>query len=434
MRKMLLSLMGLALAGLAWGGAVESHIEAAQKLMRRGRLKDAKMELQVAQKIAPQREDVAQLLASLEPGGEGSVSAASSLSPVAEAVVTPSDDAAVRAKVEAALAQARAAYRESDLNGATEAWRRALQLQPAEKEASEGLARLEREAYHRDPDQPFDQSVADLYDAGMREARKSRLVEAKRKLDEALALNPMQAQVKAAIAGLAPGAQQQQAGRDAEQWVLDGQTALKESDWAKAGAAFQQALKQAPSLGAAKDGLAQVRARGAAEAQKALKAGQEALSQSHWDEAEKQFSLALAMDPEMTEAQSGKQAAQQKAVQAKSSASQRREADKLYNAGVEAWGTGDLGLAASRFRDVLKLAPGDAEAQKALSAVRRKLDERVEKDRTDAVHLVEEGRTLETRGAPEEALKRYQRALAKDPAQSEAAQAQTRLLAELKAP
>jgi tetratricopeptide (TPR) repeat protein len=410
----------------------------AQKLMRRGRLKDAKVELLVAQRIAPQREDVAQLLASLDPASEGVVAQASSVTPSAApataSAAVAAEDTGVSARVEAALAQGRAAYRESDLKGAAEAWHRALQLRSSEKDAAEGLGRLDRELYHRDADQPFDQSVFDLYDAGMREARKGRLVEAKRKLDEALALNPTQPQVKAALAGLAPGAQQQQAGRDAEQWVVEGQTALKDNDWAKAGTAFQQALKQAPSLGAAREGLAEVRARGSVQAQKALKAGQEALAQSLWDEAEKQFSLALAVDPELAEAQSGKQAALQKAVQAKSSASQRREADRLYNAGVEAWGSGDLGLAASRFRDVLKLAPEDAEAQKALAAVRKKLDERVEKDRADAVRLVEEGRTLETRGAPEEALKRYQRALAKDPAQAEAAQAQTRLLAEMKAP
>ena len=276
--------------------------------------------------------------------------------------------------------------------------------------------------------------MADLYDAGQRQARKGHLVEAKKKFDEALALNPTQAQVKAAVLALAHGAQQQQAGRDAEQWVLDGQAALKVSDWAKAGAAFQQALAQAPDLKSAREGLIEVRTRGSLQAHKALKAGQDALALNRWDEAEKQFSLALAMDPDLTEAHSGKQTALQKASQAKNKAGQRREADRLYNAGVEAWGSGDLGLAASRFREVLNLDADDPEAQKALQSVRRKLDERVEKDRVDGARLVEEGRTLETRGAPEEALKRYERALIKDPAQAEAAKAKERLLVELKAP
>jgi len=144
--------------------------------------------------------------------------------------------------------------------------------------------------------------------------------------------------------------------------------------------------------------------------------------------------LALALDPEQTGAKEGKEAALARSQQAQNRAQQGREADQLYNAGVEAWSAGDLGLAATRFREVLKLSPDDAEAQKALAAVRRKLDERADKDRLDAANLVEEARKLETRGAPEEALKRYERALAKDPAHAEAAQAKARLLAELKAP
>ena len=421
MLKVVLGLL-LSVAGAAWGSSVEVHVQAAQKLMRKGRLKDARVELLVAQKLAPKREDVAQLLASLD---AGSVSGTAAL----DAPAAKGPD-----QVETALAQARAAYRESDLKGATEAWRRALQLQPGEKEATEGLARLEKEAYHKDADQPFDQSVADLYDAGLREARKGRLVEAKRKLDDALALNPMQPQVKALRQSLAEGAQDQQASLDAEEWVRSGQSALKEGDWGKAGAAFQQALKQAPSLSAAKEGLALVKARSGEQAQKALRSGQKALDEGRFEDAEKQFSLALAMDPELAAAQAGKQAALQRSSQAKNQASQRREADKLYNAGVEAWSAGDLGLAASRFRDVLKIDEKDPEALKALQAVRRKLDERADKDRLDASRLVEEGRTLETRGAPEEALKRYERALTKDPAQAEAAKAKERLLAELKAP
>ena len=412
----------LSVAGTAWGGSVEIHVQAAEKLMRKGRLKDARVELLVARRLAPKREDVAQLLASLDAGTLTSTAALD-----APAAKVPS-------QVETALAQGRAAYRESDLKGATEAWRRALQLQPGEKEATEGLARLEQEAYHKDADQPFDQSVADLYDACLREARKGRLVEAKRKLDDALALNPMQPQVKALRQSLAEGAQDQQANLDAEEWVHSGQSALKEGDWGKAGAAFQQALKQAPSLGAAKEGLALVKARSGEQAQKALRSGQKALDEGRWDDAEKQFSLAVAMDPELLAAQAGKQAALQRSSQAKNQASQRREADKLYNAGVEAWSAGDLGLAASRFRDVLKIDEKDPEALKALQAVRRKLDERADKDRLDASRLVEEGRTLETRGAPEEALKRYERALTKDPGQAEAAKAKERLLAELKAP
>jgi tetratricopeptide (TPR) repeat protein len=426
----------LAATGLLWADSAEGHLQAAEKLLRRGRVRDAREELLVAQRLAPQRNDVAQLLASLETGAAPLTGSAATLdlSASAGADAAPTPEAGVRSKVEAALAQARSAYRESDLKGAAEAWRRALQLQDGEREASEGLERLEREAYHRDADQPFDSSVSDLYDAAMREARKGRLVEAKRKLEEAQTLNPMQPQVKAELAELAGGAQQQQAGRDAEQWVLEGRRALKEKDWAKAGKAFQEALKQAPNMNAAREGLAEVRAQGAAQAGKALQDGQGALDQGRWEEAERQFSLALALDPESEEAQEGRRAAQQRAVRAQNVASQRHEADRLYNAGVDAWGQGDLGLAASRFREVLKLVPGDPEAQKALAAVRRKLDERVEKDRGDAQRLVEEGRNLEAHGAPEEALKRYQRALAKDPSQNEAAAGQQRLLAEIKAP
>jgi tetratricopeptide (TPR) repeat protein len=419
MKLLLLSLMAAGAALQA--GPVERHLQAADKLMRRGRLQDARLELEVAQRLAPQREDVRQRLEGLSGGAAA---------PAAASPTVGGEEA----RVEAALAQARAAYRDSDLKGAVEGWRRALQLRPGEKEAEAGLARLEAEAYHRDADQPFDQSVADLYEAALRESRKGRLLEARRKLEDALALNPTQPQVKAALAGLETGAQQQQEHQDAEALVLAGRQALKDHDLAAAGRAFQQALVQAPTLVSAQQGLAEVRTLGGKEARAALKKGQQALDQGDWTEAEAQFNLAQALDPVLEDARSGLQAARAKSKKARNAAEQRREADRLYNAGVEAWSAGDLGAAAGHFREVLRVDPQDAEATAALQAVRRKLDERAEKDRLDAVRLLEEGRTLEGRGAPEQALERYGRALAKDPALAEAGQAVKRLQGELQAP
>jgi tetratricopeptide (TPR) repeat protein len=261
----------------------------------------------------------------------------------------------------------------------------------------------------------------------MRELRKDRMVEARRKLAEAKALNPMQAQVLRALGLVAEGAAKQQSGRDAEALVLDGQRLSAEGEDAKAAAAFAAALQASPGLKAAEEGLSLVQARNAAKVQAACDKGSAALGRRDWSAAEDAYTLALSLDPRHAGAQSGQAKARAAQADERGLASQRREADRLYNSGVEAWQGGNLALAASRFRETLAVAPGDAEAAKALQAVRRKLDERAEKDRQDAAALLAEGRTLEQRGALDEALRRYERAAAKDPGLAEAAKAKSSL-------
>lgn len=420
------------LAALLWAsldllalGKADQHIKTAQQLLRRGREKDAALELKAALAVDPGRSDARELLGSL--GAEAPQGA----SPTA-AAAAPSVDSGMAARLEGPLARAASAYKDSDLKAAAAAWNEVLQLSPGHAEAGAGLQQIEQEAYRPDADQPFDKAVADLYDEGLREARKGRLVEARRKLDEAKALNPAQPQVLAALSRVTEGARSQQSGRDAESWVLEGQRRLAEGEDAKAAAAFSAALAASPGLRAAEQGLAQVRERNAAKVATAAEQGSAALASQDWGTASQRFELALSLDPAHSVSKQGLEQARARLQSSRSAASQRREADRLYNAGVDAWQAGDLALAAARFREALAVAPQDAEAAKALSAVRKKLEERADKDRLDAARLLEEGRTLESRGALDEALRRYQRALAKDPALAEAAEAQASLEKRLK--
>lgn len=406
-------------------GAADQHLSTAEKLLRRGREKDARLELQAALAIEPGRADAAELLASLD--GKAAPAPASA-TPQAAAPL----DAGVQARVEEPLARARSAYKESDLKAATAAYRAVLQLQPEQADALAGLKRLDEEAYVRDADQPFDKAVSDLYDQGLREMRKGRLVEARAKLEEARALNPAQPQLLRALAWVANGADEQQSGRDAESLVLEGQRRFAEGEDAKAAAAFSAALTASPGLQAAAKGLELVGARNLDKVEAALVKARAAVADKDWARAQQSFELALALDPAQAEAKQGLSLVKAQEAGQANAAAQRREADRLYNAGVEAWQAGDLALAATQFRETLAVSPEDKEAAQALAAVRKKLDERADKDRSDAARLLAEGRGLEDKGALDEALRRYERALAKDPALAEAAQAKAGLEKKLK--
>ena len=426
----LAGLLGLAFSLLAPLGAgadlAQPHVDLALRLMRKGRLRDARLELDTAKALAPDRPDIRELIVSLEqPNAAAPVSGSA-------AAIAPADprvpaQAGLGARLEAPLARAREAYRLSDLKAAAAAWREVLALVPTQDEAVAGLKRMDQEAYKRDADQPFDQSVADLYDAGLREMRKGRLLEARHKLEDAKALNPAQAQVLRALGMVAAGAADQKQGRDAESLVLDGQRFAADGEDAKAAAAFAAALQASPGLQAAEQGLTLVQGRNSAKVQAACAKGAAALQRKDWDAAEQAYSLALSLDPRHQGAKDGHEQAKAHLADQRGLASRRRDADRLYNSGVEAWQGGDLAMAASRFRETLTVAPDDVEATKALQAVRRKLDERAGKDRTDAAALLAEGRTLEQRGALDEALQRYGRAFAKDPGLAEAAEAKSSL-------
>lgn len=403
----------------------DAHLRTAEQLLRRGREKDARMELKAALSLEPGRDDIRELLEDLDSGA-----AALPASPAPGSAQAAAE--ALAAKVEPLLARARSAYHDSELKAAAAAWAEVLRLDPAQPEAQEGLRRLEQEAYRPDAAAPFDRAVADLYESGMREMRKGRLVEARRKLDEARALNPVQPQLLRALALVAEGAQDQQRGRDAQGLVLQGQRHLAEGEDAKAVKAFKAALGASPGLQAAQAGLDEIRQRNGAKVEEAAAQGQAALRRGDWTAAGRSFRLALGLDPEHAAARQGLAELQALQKGRRNAAALRREADRLYNSGVEAWQAGDLALAAARFRDCLAVAPGDAEAAKALAAVHRRLDERAAKDRGDAQRLLQEGRTLEGRGALEEALRRYERALARDPSLAEAAEAKAGLEKRLK--
>jgi hypothetical protein len=421
----------LALALLAWPamapasapGLAQAHADAAERLAKAGRQRDACAELEAALQADPGRNDLALRLAQLRGGPQPASpsAAAAGLSNSAQGL-----------NVEACLAQARDAYRESDLSGAEQAWRQALALKPGQPEAEEGLARLQREAYHHDPDQPFDQSVGDLYDAALREMRKGRLVEARQKLDNARSLNPVQAQVALALGWVQGQAQVQQQSRDAQSLLAEGQRRLADNSDARAAAAFSAALQAQPDLAEARQGLDLIRQRNADKVQAALQQGRAAAAKQDWAGADRSYSLALSLSPDDADAKAGQAQAEGELDRARQAAARRKAADEAYNKGVEAWQAGDLGAAAVDFKETLRVDPQDREAAKALASVQSKLEAASDQDNAKARDLLKEGRRLEAEGALDEALKRYQRAAAADPGLSPAAQARDDLQKRMK--
>jgi tetratricopeptide (TPR) repeat protein len=419
--KLLLLCLSLA-AGLSALTPAQMHVETAKRLLRRGRERDARLELQVALQIEAEQPEARALLASLD--GE----------PTAASATAATEAAAgeLEARLRAHLESAEWAYRESDLKAAEGHWREALRLDPAAPGAAAGLARLEAEAYQRDPDRPFDAAVAELYTQAMREVRKGRLLEARRKLEEARVLSPLQPQVLAALERVREGAGAQQAERDAADLLNRGNERLRAGDDAAAAAAFRAALEAKPGLREAEAGLDEIRRRNEAALRVRLDRAARARAAEDWESASREWEAVLALDPVNAAAQEGLREAARRRQNRLLEAQRRREADRLYNAGVDAWQAGDLAGAATQFRLCLALLPGDVEAQRALQSVLKRLDERSAKDRRDAALLLEEGRRLEERGALEEALRSYERALAKDPALNAAAEARQKLEKRLK--
>lgn len=409
------------LPALAMAGAndelVDRHLKDGMKLLEKGRTKDAMAEFKVAQALAPVRTDVAEAIKRAETGAPATL-------PLATSVPTPVSDAEIKAKLQGALKEARDAYRESDLNTAKSAWNRALLLDKSSAEAKEGLARLADEAYKKDPDAPFDSSVAELYEAALREARKDHLVEARKKLAEAQSLNPSQAAVKALISKIESGAFAQAGLRRADEALREAERALQAGEWAAARRAYDEALSLRPGDTAAADGLKRLKAKsqGAVDEllAKASKATDDRSALSY-------IKAALEIAPDDASIMERFKKAEARVQKSEGAASAKARANALYNQGVEAWQAGQLALASERFKQVLELTPADAEAQKALETVHAKLSTQIDRDRADAISLVKEAKSLEAKGKLKDALDAYQRASAKDNSLAEASGAVDRL-------
>ena len=385
------------------------HAQRAQRLAAAGRSRDAVAEMDAALGLRPGQ---AEWLALRQAWAQPAHAAAwATLSPAADAVGRD---------LEAWLAQARRDYASSDLAGAEAAWRQVLALRPDQAEARQGLDRLRTEAFHHDPDQPFDKSVGDLYDAALREMRKGRLVEARQRLDDALALNPVQTQVQQALGWVEAGAQAQQGGRDAKAWLAEGRRLAGAGEDAKAAAALKSALDEEPGLAEAQALLGQVTLRNQAKVASLLKRAGAAAKAQDWAGAEQAYGLALGLDPRNEAALAGREAARR-------ARDGRRSADSLYNQGVDAWQAGDLAGAASRVREALRVQPGDAESAKALEAVQSKLEQHSEQGRRLAAADLADATRLEGSGALDQALRLYQRAATADPGLAPAAEGARRL-------
>lgn len=425
MKRFALMLLPALLAASPQGDLLERHLNAGRELMSEGRSKDALDEFKAAQAIDPNRADVKEALSRARSGAPQSRARVK-----AKAGPTPTSGE-LRAKVEFALSQARLAYRDSDLKAAQNAWNKALQLDKSNAEAKAGLERLAAEAYRADADAPFDSSVKDLYEGALREARKDKLVEAKKKLEEARALNPSQPQVASLLDTIESGAYAQAVARQADEAQRQGERALKASDWPSARSAFEVALSLRPADPAAQDGLKRLKeaSQGALHEllAKASKAADDGAAIAAYEQA-------LAIDPGSQAAQEGLNQAMARRASREGQLSAKSRADALYNQGVEAWQAGQLALASQRFKQSLELAPEDAEAKKALEALRVKLSAQVDKDRAEALSLMDEGKRLEAKGKLKDALAAYERAASKDKFLASAAEAAERLKKETREP
>lgn len=374
------------MAGSALDAKVERHAQAALKLLKRDRKLDAARELEVAVTLAPQRVDLAELLQSLREGR--------ALSPTA---VTPGGigllSGPLMQRVQGYMAQAERAYHEDDGAVAEHAWRQALSLDGSQAKAREGLALLQAEAWKADGDQPFDRSVGDLYQAALKDKRKGRWAQAQVRLREALALNPDHDQALALLKAVDEGA-------------------------AQAPEAQQERERQASEAQAKLAVL--------------LRDAQSSESRGRWDEALAALQGAAALAPEDGALAARIAALSKRASKEKGLAQSRQEALRLYNEGVEAFQAGQLELAVSRFTASAELAPGDAEAKRALNAARRRLSDKERSQRQESQALVREARRLEERGSLAEALARYEKALARDQANEQAVEALGRLRAQIK--
>ena len=138
----------------------ERHYEAGLQMLAQSRYKDASAELDVALELAPERAEIQNALSAARQRRQPEATVASAPASVPAPVQDPAS-----AKM-------------------------AKECAPIFAEAKAGLAKLAFESYKKDSDQPFDSSVEELYAAALREARKEHFVEAQKKLEEALSLNP----------------------------------------------------------------------------------------------------------------------------------------------------------------------------------------------------------------------------------------------------
>ncbi len=390
--------------------SAQRHYLVGKAMLSQARFKDAERELSVAALLAPERADVSEALQDAKDPRRLQAKGAE-LSPEA-----------LRAK--APLLEAKKAYRASDLGRAADAWNRALLLDQGNAEATEGLARMAAEKYRGDPDQPFDSSVHEFYDAALREARKDRFVEAQKKLENALALNPTQEQCKALLARIRSGAFVQRDDAAMAQGLQDAQDAMSARDWIKARLALEKASKTRPEDPGLLKAWGEWKALILHDIQEAkdlaAKAPDETLRV-------KKYKEVLAIDPQDAEAREELEDAELRQRSSRSEARSQKRADSFYAKGMDAWQAGRLADAADFFKRSLAIRPGDPETQKALEGLRAKLAGQAEKDAASSAALMVTARDLEAKGNLKEASDAYERAAAKDGGNAEARESAARL-------
>ncbi len=405
---------------------VERHVAVAFKMLKRDRKLDAAREIEVALTLDPTRQDLSELLQSLREGRALTFSAAVS----APSLVAPQEP--VQARALRLLERAELAYRDDEPEAAAQAWRQALVLSPGLAPAIAGLERLKREAWQADSDQPFDSSVGDIYKDALKDKRKGRFIEARTRLREALALNPVHVKSLALLADLEKNASEQERGRHVDQNLRAALEAEKAGDLVKAHRLLEAVLEQRPHDPSVADLRQRLNVAAAPQVEALLLRAKRAEAAGRLAEAQDSLEQAFALAPERPELRTQARSVGQKVAQDLGQTQSRQEAIRLYNEGVEAFQDGQVDLAVTRFQASVSMAPHDDESRRALNAALKRQRERDEARKRESQALSKEAARLEAQGGLGEALTRYEKAAARDTSNSDAALAVIRLRAKIK--
>ncbi|MDR2212508.1 MAG: hypothetical protein LBE21_02630 [Pseudomonadales bacterium] len=206
--------------------------------------------------------------------------------------------ASQQSRYDAAMAQAAAAITAGDAASATAAYAEALLLHPDSAQALAGKARAEVLT-----------QVQALLAAGHKLQEEQQLEAAQAQYQEAQALDATRPEVLAALEGIAQALRE----RDFAAAMSRGYAALRDERAADAIAAFQNArrIKDAPEVSAA---LQQAQAQASQAALSAqIQGAQEYESAEAWNDALAAWNEVLALDPNLVEAQQGRQRSQSRA-------------------------------------------------------------------------------------------------------------------------
>jgi tetratricopeptide (TPR) repeat protein len=374
--------------------AANQRADTYQKLLSEGqvaldskRYTDAIQKFTEAQKVLPGDKASESLLRDAQAARKAAEDA------VATAAKQRADDLKKAADLQQALSQGRAALAGKDLAAARKWLAQAKALGPnnpevlkASRDLDQAVQRADAEAFAQK--QRLQQFQTQLT-AGKDALNAKRYPEALKALSSATTLMPenkeaqdlfRSAQTESRLADEAIANDKTQLA-NYQMALNDGQKALQTKSYDQAIKSFQQALKLMPNDASALKLLQQAQdAQGAAAAaaasfQKAMEAGQAALTKMNFAAAVKSFSDAVKLDPNDARARQLLQKAQQALADAERQARALANYQKAMSAGQTAMTAKRYADAVTAFKEALRLAPNDQKAQTQLQAAQQALQD-----------------------------------------------------------